>query len=339
MRKIGIYKYTRFFIFAVFTVFAVFAVAAHPAQALDPRCDPDVRDIQVRHAKFRQIVDQAIAQELTKQNDPIEALTCLDQQLIQSAKAGEIFSDTMPASFPGGGFNDIISLGLGAFGGSMSGPLAGWMGAILDTGTNPGFRGTTLLEDFNQVIIASGVLGELLSMFTDAVTGILTDFLGATVGGLLGPILGAWATGALADFFGGGGALDVPFDCDTMTDAWEDPTGALAGSPPDPYAYPAIKTGPKLGIDGDYRRAYPSEMEILTGAIPGLPTPADCTADPHRPLCDYVQKFYVTGSNATILGDVLLDLTNNLVPGGINAYKTAPGLSLNATLGDVLSQM
>lgn len=319
MKKIGMYRYTRFFIFAVFTVFAVFAVATHPAQALDPRCDPDIRDIQTEHAKFRQIVDQAVAQELTKQNDSVEAMTCLDQQLIQSAQAGQIFSDTMPASFPAG-FNGIISIGLNLLG--------------VDTGTNPGFRGTTLLEDFQNVIVSSGVLGELMSMFSDAVTGVLSDLFGSMVGGLLGGLLTGWAGGLLSDWFGGAGLGGQVFDCDTMTDAWDNSTGGLA-----PPAYPVVRTGPKAGIGGDYRRAYPSEMDILTGAIPGLPTPAACAATPKPSLCGYVQKFYQTGPNAAILGNVLNDLTTRLVPGGIAAYKTAPPLTLNTNLAAVIGAM
>lgn len=322
MRKVGMYKYkyTRFFIFAVFTVFAALAIATHPAQALDPRCDPDIRDIQTNHAQFRQIVDQAVAQELTKQNDSVEAMTCLDQQLIQSAQAGQIFSDTMPASFPAG-FNGIISIGLNLLG--------------VDTGTNPGFRGTTLLEDFQNVIVSSGVLGELMSMFSDAVTGMLSDLFGGLVGGLLGGLLAGWAGGLLSNWFGGAGLGGQVYDCKTMMDGWDNSTGGLT----DPNAYPVVRTGPKGGIGGNYRRAYPSEMDILTGAIPGLPTPAACGVTPRPPLCAYVQKFYQTGPNAAILGNVLNDLTTRLVPGGIPAYKTAPPLTLNTTLGAVLGAM
>lgn len=120
-----------------------------------------------------------------------------------------------------------------------------------------------------------------------------------------------------------------------MMDGWDNSTGGLT----DPNAYPVVRTGPKGGIGGDYRRAYPSEMDILTGAIPGLPTPAACGATPRPPLCAYVQKFYQTGPNAAILGNVLNDLTTRLVPGGIPAYKTAPPLTLNTTLGAVIGAM
>jgi hypothetical protein len=331
MRKVDIYKYTRFFIFAVFTVLSVLAVTSQQAQAMDPvarevdpRCDPDIDEIQQNHAFLKQIEHQARTSQNSPQNDTVHALACTDQQLIQSAKAGAIFSDTAPASFPTDPFDAVISIGLDMF----SGALPGWAGALLETAAGPdqGYRGATLLEDFTSVI--GDVLSELLGQFTNAITGFISDALGATIGGILGGIIGSFAGDLVANWFGGGGGIGAEsFNCTHSLDVWSDPSSTLpAGS------HPVIGTGPKIGIDsGDYHLAWPSESDIVNGIFAGLPT-------------QYVTKFSEP-DNATTLNNVLTDLTTRLVPGGIGAYKCAPGqcglpaLNLNSNLTAVIGAM
>lgn len=189
------YKYTRFFVVAVLAALSVTAFVSYPAQALDPRCDPEVYDIQQTHADAKRVEAQAIAAELTPQNDTVHAMTCFDQQLAMSARAGEIFSDTTPASFTP---VSIIGIGLGAIGLS---------------GLDPGARDSSLLADFSSVI--SGVLSDLLADFTGAITGFISDAIGPALGGFLGGFLG----GALAAIFGG--LSGHTYDCENMTDTWQ----------------------------------------------------------------------------------------------------------------------
>jgi len=311
MRKVEIYKYTRFFIFAVFALLSIFAVTAQQAHAMDPvarevdpRCDPDIDEIQQNHSFLKKIEQQARTAQETPQNDTGQALTCFDQQMIQSAKAGNIFSDTMPASFPASPFNAIISVGLNLLG--------------VDTGTNPGSRGSTLLDDFDSVI--TSVLGELLGEFTGALTGFVSDLLGTAIGGILGGLVGSFLGSLLGDWFGTtlGGQT---FDCTAQLDIWSDPFGNLPGG-----SHPVVGTGPKIGINsGNYHLAWPSESDILSG-IAGLPA-------------EYVTKF-TEPDNAITLGNVLTDLTVRLVPGGIAAYKVPPpALNLNSSLAAVIGAM
>ena len=187
----------RTFVVAALVVLSSVAYTTHPAEARDPRCDEDIQKVQYRYADAKRVEAQAIAAELTKQNSTVQAMTCMDQQLAMSARAGEIFSDTTPAAFPG--LNPLIGIGLGAIGLS---------------GLDPGARDSSLIEDFGNVI--GGVLGDLLDDFSDAISGLLSDALGTAIGGFLGGFLG----GALGAIFGGLNAQAAAFNCPNMNDEW-----------------------------------------------------------------------------------------------------------------------
>lgn len=275
------------------------------AREVDPRCDSDIDEIMQNHSFLKKIEQQARTAQSTPQNDSGHALTCFDQQLVQSAQAGQIFSDTVPASFPASPLDPLISIGLGLIG--------------IDLGTNPGMRDSTLLADFNSVI--TDVLGTLLAEFTDALTGFISDFLGGAIGGILGGLAGSFLGSLLGDWFGT--TLEgEPFNCTNSLDVWSDPFGNLAGA----GGFPVVGTGPKIGlVSGSYHMAWPSESDIVNGVFGGFPA-------------EYVTKFTEPG-NATTLTNVLNDLTTRLVPGGIPAYKVPPALPLNTTLGAVIGAM
>ncbi len=187
----------RSFVAVALVVLSTLAYTTHPAEARDPRCDEDIQKVQFRYADAKRVEAQAIAAELTKQNSTVQAMTCMDQQLAMSARAGEIFSDTAPAAFPG--LNPLIGIGLGAIGLS---------------GLDPGARDSSLIEDFGSVI--GGVLGDLLDDFSAAVSGLLSDALGGAIGGFLGGFLG----GALGAIFGGLSGHAATFSCPNMNDEW-----------------------------------------------------------------------------------------------------------------------
>ncbi|TVQ81805.1 MAG: hypothetical protein EA357_11630 [Micavibrio sp.] len=312
-------KYMRFLFIAVFAALSFTAVAATttPAQAQlerDPRCDENIHRLQNNHGGLQRIRTDARSHEVTPQNDTTLALTCMDQQMVASARAGSIFSDTTPPGLPGGGgfptFDSIISIGLNALGSLVGVDLNVWQ----DGGPDDGFRGTTLLENFDHVI--TDTLEELLSNFLDsliewAVTAMvgwmqdqITAFLGpGGWGDLINGLLGSF----INDLFG------FNFDCPSMGEIWTD------------YV---IGQGPR--ITGDMTLGFPSELDIiqhvLGGGIAGMP--------------DMFDTKFLSPDNAAIIQDFADDLMD-LYPGSpvFPTFKEAPVFDLKPDLDYVLSLM
>jgi hypothetical protein len=163
----------RAFVFAA----AVLLVSFTPAQALQPGCDPDYKQIQDNHAAANTIKDTAFAKEIIKRPDSVMALSCFDQAMAASAKAGSIFSDQPPTSLPT--WDSIISTGLGA---AIGGPFG--------DGTT-----TTLVEQVNGVV--DPVLDDLLSSFGDAVSAVMGSVLSISYSAIIAPLLSIPVLGPL----------------------------------------------------------------------------------------------------------------------------------------------
>lgn len=144
----------------------------------------------------------AYTEELLGRSDSTLALSCFDQSLRESAKAGEIFSDvasTFIASGPLDGLG-IFQIGVGFFPGIGNITLDN-MGGTLGYIVAPNL--SAFVENF---------VGSLGFEIASLIGGTMSDLLGSLgLGDLLGGLLG--------DLFGGlfGGA---DFQCDSMGSIW-----------------------------------------------------------------------------------------------------------------------
>ncbi len=310
-------KSMRFLFIAVFAALSFTAVAATatPAQAQlerDPRCDENIHRLQNNHGNAQRIRADARSHEVTPQSDTTLALTCFDQQMVASARAGSIFSDTTPPGLPGGGgfptFDSIISIGLNLLASTLG--IDVWQ----DGGPDDGFRGTTLLENFDYVI--TDTLEELLSNFLDALiewaitamVGWMQDQITAWLGaGGWGDLINGLLSGFLNDLFG------FNFDCPNMGEIWND------------YV---IGQGPR--ITGDMTLGFLSEWDMIQhvvgGGIAGMP--------------DMFDVKLTEPNNAAIIQDLYDDM-QDLYPGSLAfpTFKEAPAFPLQPNLDDVISQM
>ncbi len=193
------------FIIGNFLVAVIYlSLATVQAQALDPRCDSDIWDIQNTYSQAMLIRDTALAAEMLPQNDSTLAMTCFDQAMVTSARAGRIFSDQVtPPTFAS---LTSIATGLGSVSGVMS--MLG--------GASAGSRGSTLMADLNDTI--SDVLGGLLDDFMGAITGAISSAIGSLLSTTFGAFLGSLFTFAVNIFLT---LMDsFTFNCDNMANTW-----------------------------------------------------------------------------------------------------------------------
>lgn len=139
------------------------------AQAEPAGCDPEFQQIQKNHAEAQVAADQAMAKEIIEQPDSVLALSCFDQAMAASAKAGSIFSDEQPTFTPS--WNALISTGLGM---ALDGPFG------------PGTT-KTLASQIGPVVQPS--VDDLLSNFTGSLSAAMGDVLSSQYMNLVGPLL------------------------------------------------------------------------------------------------------------------------------------------------------
>lgn len=167
------HKYIPVFRTIVFAA-AVLLVSFTPAHALQPGCDPDYKEIQDNHAAANTIKDTAFAKEIIERPDSVKALTCFDEAMAASAKAGSIFSDKAPASLPT--WDSLISTGLGyAIGGEFG-------------------DGTTKTLASQMEDVVHPVLDDIMGAFSGSLTDMMGGLLSSAYDSIVGPILSAAAS-------------------------------------------------------------------------------------------------------------------------------------------------
>ncbi len=201
---------SRFILAACF----VFIGAVSSAQAQMPEgCSPDFRGVQENIARAAVIVDDAEQKQIIKQPDSVLLLSCFDQAMMESAKAGNIFSDTVPSgTMPS--WASLAGIGLGILG--------------IDGGFGRGTT-STLVEQVGSVVdpIFNDFVGNILGSFLTAGLSAITNFITTSLGGFLGSIPGL--SGLLASILG------QSMNCDLANDTWQNQIigqGITADIPP-----------------------------------------------------------------------------------------------------------
>lgn len=136
----------------------------------------------------------------------VHALTCGDQSLMASSKAGAKFSDTAPAASQP--FNPAVSIGLGSF---LNGPFG------------PG-TSQTLMSHVSNVV--DPMLGNLLSNGFQGLTSAIGSTLSSVFGGIVSNLTsGVPGLGSVIS-----GLMGQNFDCDIMQQTWNN---LITGQGPD----------------------------------------------------------------------------------------------------------
>jgi len=159
-----------------------------------PGCSLDALDVQKKLNMVGVVETVASASESIDMPSSVNALTCYDQGILMSAKAGNIFSDKQQTNLPG--FNGAIAIGLGS---TIGGPFG------------DGTTGT-LLQDLGRTV--DPVLNEMLGNFI----GSLTSAIGTTLSSGLSQIAGPLLSGVpgLGDVMSG--LMGQQYDCTVMQD-------------------------------------------------------------------------------------------------------------------------
>jgi hypothetical protein len=159
-----------------------------------PGCSLEALDVQRTLNMVGVVETVAAASESIDMPSSVNALTCYDQSVLMSAKAGEIFSDKVASNLPG--FNGSIALGLGS---TIGGPFG------------DGTTGT-LLQDLGRVV--DPVLDEMLGNFV----GSLTSAIGSTLSSGFSQVAGSLLSGVpgLGDVLSG--LMGQQYDCSMMQD-------------------------------------------------------------------------------------------------------------------------
>ena len=186
----------------------LFLSLSAPAHAFSAESFGECMDVQKSLAQAAVVKNMTAAHQIIKQPSSVNALTCFDQRMMMSAKAGAIFSDTAPSSLPS--FNGDIALGLGS---AIGGPFG------------DGTTGT-LLQDLTRVVdpVLNNLLGNFVGSLTSSIGSTLTSGLSSFASSLLGgtslPGLGSVLSGIMGQ----------QFDCSTIDDTWNN---GVVGQGPD----------------------------------------------------------------------------------------------------------
>lgn len=86
-------KFTKFMMTC--SIAATLTMASNSAHA-GPECSVDFREAMTRYAQMQRIHDYAVTTGVQKQSDSVMALTCFDDLVGVTSRAGEIFSDVAP---------------------------------------------------------------------------------------------------------------------------------------------------------------------------------------------------------------------------------------------------
>lgn len=181
---------------AIIFSFFVFFATTSDAFALQPGCAPEYSDIQENYAEAQVARTDAIMKEVIERPDSVNALSCFDQAMAASAKAGAIFSDTEPTFLPS--FSSLIATGLGA---AIGGPFG---------------DGTTATLGSQIQSVVEPTLSNLLSGFTDALSAAFGSVLTSAFNTIMGPILSIPVLGGLL-----GSLLGITMDCTVSQDLWD----------------------------------------------------------------------------------------------------------------------
>lgn len=192
----------------VLTLAATGSALAQPAS-----CDPAFFDAQKNHSETLRARDAMGTAQRIKKPDSTQALSCLDQGMGMSAKAGDIFSDVIPDPGDLPTFDAAIATGLGT---------------IYHTpDTSPDLAGSRT-EQAKALGDADVLLRDIDSTVGDILDEFLSDFtgsLGQGIGGMLSSELSNIVDDLLGSFGGFGGFLaglmGVSYDCDRPSEVWD----------------------------------------------------------------------------------------------------------------------
>ncbi|GEM_PF-1803344 len=196
----------RFFLFFLFLSVLVVAVPKS-SMAFQVTTDPNAAPLDgcmpeywgyMLDGGYGYAAEQAIpAKEIINPPSSVHALTCGDQALMSSSKAGAIFSDTGPTS--SNPFNPAVSIGLGTF---LNGPYG------------PGTT-TTLMSQVASVVdpMLNNLLSNLVGGLTATIGATLTSTFSNLVGGLTSGIPGLSSVIS--------GLMGQNMNCDTMQQTWD----------------------------------------------------------------------------------------------------------------------
>lgn len=307
-------------------VFAAFAFAAAvifiaPADATaqtahsncDPKCPNAVCEKIQNHSNAMRSRDEGTTRNTVVQNDSAHQLSCFDQGMIETSQAGQIFSDPHWASpisplKPGG-----PTLYLPIYGATGSFAQYAWDATVMGP-AGPGST-DTLAVDLETVI--QGTLEDMLSNFTQSLTGLVWGLLGSTVSGLLSMIQAffvvptGWPFPQIIDW-AITNILGISFDCTVMQELWDD-----------------IIIGQGVNV-GNVFSSF-DELFQLKGALPGA-GPLMSTlfgAGPGDMEWDQLEAAWQD----------LQDLNNPGNPTDILWFKTPPVLPAGSTVNFIIGNM
>lgn len=171
-----------------------------------PGCDKDMWNRIITYTDAMTLRDVAYTEELLGRSDSTMELSCFDRAIMESAKAGDIFSDIANLYFPAGPQN-----GLGIF--------------TMGKGELPGV-GEFDLDNMGKTLgyLVAPNLAGFLENFINSLGAKLSDIIGGTLGGLF-DLLGGIGGQLFDTLFGGlfdGLFGSTEFECDSMKNLWEE---------------------------------------------------------------------------------------------------------------------
>lgn len=303
------------------TKLAVLAVAMtlvtlSSASASSVPCPDEFGEIQRNHAEAQAVKDVAMANEIIERPDSVLALSCFDQAMAASAKAGHIFSDRQSSFIPGDGWGlpGITPPGgggggtppgggggggggtpPGGGGGGGGGGPPGGGGPISIYWDFPSFdSGSTLADQIRTVVQPATT--DLLSIFGDALSSSIGGILTSAYNDIIGPFL---SIPILGDFLSG--LLGISMDCTTGAD---------------------VLMGYILGQGIDKNVSYSSFDDFINQTV------------------DWgTAGMTQAAANSDVLNDAVDDLENMGIPGYFSFMPTTPVIPQNASVDDIINSM
>lgn len=283
--------------------------SAKAAFALDGACNPEVMDMMKHQADAIRARDKANANQIRKRPEPVEGLTCFDQQLKLTAHLGSFFSDKKIPLSAGisGGFCGMLA--------SLSGELTGTLKSRLGEVVTPSLgvmMGNFLNSLFSHLAFLNDFLGSLSFSICAPTVSLPTIpipmfHLPGPLGACLPfPALGGGNLGGQS--FGGQcvGMTMPTISCDNIKKLWGgNGTLSVEGGGPEPGT------------------PYTSLRDLLSGAPPGVGV-------------DFRAQL---NNNSALLSRALADLNTLSAPGGISSWPETPVFPPNASTSTIIDSM
>lgn len=341
------------------TVLAADTAHAQAAAATDGPCDPGLMEILEDNANAARVRDNAVAYGTIQQSDPAAGITCMDQAMAVTGRAGAIFSDrhddlvppantvvfTPPLAFPDWGAGDFL---LSQLNDSIT-PMLG-----VHLGNNFGGTIGSLLGMTTLSSRVTGLLDSILDPI-DSITGQINSF-GGQVNGILSAINTIQTLARALNLpmpspviIGAVGALEAAQRvADQLMGAMQQALNA-AVQPLIGQVMGEVM-GPAAEMDCNNMSALWGSGET-DGAVALQGTGHNLGA-PYLPLTTLVQGTAVhggtgyvnqlqSGQNMEILNRALQHLTDGGLsrPGVLRSWRPAPSFGRTATPEDIINEM